>query len=210
MRNVLGNWQMNGVYTWHTGYPWTPVIGVPSVAIVNGASTIAPTRPTGYGPTAGASAGPALNGCGNSNFIHGGNFPQGGANYFVYGTPGPPGVGRNSFNGPCYHDLDMSFAKQATFSIHDHPTLFRFQANFFNILNLTNLQPIGFGSIEALVSTNSGPGTHVINPLFGLSPGVLRENPVLRTEHRAQSAEHRTMEDVPIGASSFLLRNPVS
>ncbi len=172
MRNLLGNWQMNGVYTWHTGYPWTPVIGVPSVAIVNGASTIAPTRPTGYGPIAGASAGPALNACGNSNFIHGGNFPQGGANYFVYGTPGPPGVGRNSFNGPCYKDLDMSFAKQATFSIHDHPTLFRFQANFFNILNLTNLQPIGFGSIEALVSTNSAPGTHVINPLFGLSPGA--------------------------------------
>jgi len=29
-RNLLGNWQMNGVYTFHTGYPWTAVIGVPS------------------------------------------------------------------------------------------------------------------------------------------------------------------------------------
>jgi hypothetical protein len=66
----------------------------------------------------------------------------------------------------------MSFAKQVTFNLRDHPALFRFQANFFNILNLTNLQPIGFGSTEALVSTNSTAGTHVVNPLFGLSPGA--------------------------------------
>ncbi|MGB9032367.1 MAG: hypothetical protein WCC27_19740, partial [Acidobacteriaceae bacterium] len=150
-----------------------PVIGVPSVALVNGASTIAPTRPTGYGPSSGAPAsGLAMNHCGNSNFIHGGNFPDGGANYFEYGTPGPPGIGRNSFNGPCYHDLDMSAAKQVTFNIHDHPTLLRFQANFYNILNLTNLQPIGFGTTEALVSTNPSAGTHVNNPLFGFSPGA--------------------------------------
>ncbi|MGB7136141.1 MAG: carboxypeptidase-like regulatory domain-containing protein [Acidobacteriaceae bacterium] len=171
--NVLGNWQMNGIYTWHTGFPWTPVIGVPSVALVNGASTIAPTRPTGYGPGSGAPAAAlANNACGNSNFIHGGNFPLGSANYFVYGTPGPPGVGRNSFNGPCYQDVDMSFAKQVTFGVRDHPVLFRFQANLYNIFNLTNLQPIGFGSTEALVSTVTTAGTHVNNPLFGLSPGA--------------------------------------
>jgi len=173
LRNALGNWQANGVFTFHTGYPWTPVIGVPTVALVNGAAQISPTRPTGYGPGSGAPAGAtAMNSCGNSNFVHGGNFPLGGANYFVYGNPGPPGIGRNSFNGPCYQDLDMSFAKQVTFNLRDHPALFRFQANFFNILNLTNLQPIGFGSTEALVSTNSTAGTHVVNPLFGLSPGA--------------------------------------
>jgi hypothetical protein len=173
MENILGNWQMNGVFTWHTGYPWTPVIGVPSVALVNGASTIAPTRPTGYGPGSGAPAGAlAHNSCANSDFIHGGNFPLGGANYFVYGKAGPPGVGRNSFNGPCYHDLDMSFAKQVTFKVRDHSALFRFQANLYNILNLTNLEPIGFGSTEAQVSTVTTPGTHTINPLFGLSPGA--------------------------------------
>jgi hypothetical protein len=173
VKNVLGNWQANGVYTWHTGYPWTPVIGVPTVALVNGAAQISPTRPTGYGPSAGAPAGTlAMNNCANHVFVHGGNFPDGGANYFVYGTPGPPGIGRNSFNGPCYKDLDMSFAKQVTFSLHDHPALFRFQANFFNILNLTNLQPIGFGTTEALISTNPSAGTHINNPLFGFSPGA--------------------------------------
>jgi hypothetical protein len=171
MKSVLGGWQANGIFTWHTGYPWTPVVGVPSVALVNGASVIAPTRPTqyGFGTPAG---GPALNGCSNGDYEHGGNFPQGGANYFNYGTPGPPGVGRNSFNGPCYKDLDMTFAKQVAFKVMDHSGLIRFQANFFNILNLTNLTPLAFGSPETTISNTTTAGTHVINPLFGLAPSA--------------------------------------
>jgi len=173
MKNVLGNWQANGILTMHTGFPWTPVIGVPSVALVNGASTIAPTRPTGYGPNSGAPANSyALNDCSNSSFEHGSNFPSGGANYFVYGNSGPPGVGRNSFNGPCYKDVDMSFAKQLTFSVGDHPALFRFQANLYNIFNLTNLTPLSFGSAETTISNVTTAGTHVINPLFGLAPAA--------------------------------------
>ncbi len=174
MQDLLGNWQIDPIFTWYTGFPWTPVIGVPSVAETNGASTIAPTRPLGYGPASGAPAGAnALSSCSNSSFIHGGNFPLGGANYFVYGTPGPPGIGRNSFRGPCYHDTDISFAKQVSFNMgHDHPGLFRFQANMYNIFNQTNLQPITVGTTEALISTVNTPGTHVNNPLFGLSPGA--------------------------------------
>jgi hypothetical protein len=172
MKEVLGNWQANGVFTWHTGFPWTPVIGVPTVALVNGAAVLAPTRPTGYGPGSGAPAGQyALNSCSNSAYIHGGNFPRGGANYFVYGTSGPPGIGRNSFNGPCYMDTDMSFAKQVTFNVwREHTALFRFQANFYNIFNRTNLTPLSFGSPETTISDTTTTGTHVINPLFGLSP----------------------------------------
>lgn len=173
MKEVLGNWQLNGLYTWHTGFPWTPVIGVPSVALVNGASVIAPTRPTGYGPGSGAPASAfAENHCGNSYFVHGGNFPQGGANYFVYGTPGPPGIGRNHFNGPCFMDTDLSAAKQVTFGWHDHQALLRFQANAFNVFNRTNLSPISFGSPEEYISFTNSPGTHVDNPLFGLAPGA--------------------------------------
>jgi hypothetical protein len=173
LRNALGNWQANGIFTWHTGFPWTPVIGVPSVALVNGASQIAPTRPTGYGPLSGAPASAlALNSCSNSAFEHGSNFPQGGANYFVYGTPGTPGIERNSFGGPCYRDVDMSFAKQITFAPHDHPMLLRFQANLYNIFNLTDLAPLSFGSSETTISNVTTAGTHVINPLFGLAPAA--------------------------------------
>lgn len=170
---AFGGWQVNGIYTWHSGFPWTPVIGVPSVVLVNGASQISPTRPTGYGPGSGAPAASlAGDSCSNSAFIHGTNFPLGGANYFTYGTPGPPGIGRNSFRGPCYRDLDMSFAKQVTFKVAHHTVLFRFQANAFNVLNLTNLQPISYGSSEATISYDTAPGSHVVNPLFGLSPGA--------------------------------------
>ncbi|HTV81457.1 MAG TPA: carboxypeptidase regulatory-like domain-containing protein [Acidobacteriaceae bacterium] len=174
MKEALGGWQIDPIYTWYTGFPWTPVIGVASVAETNGASTIAPTRPLGYGPGSGAPAGSyALSSCSNNAFIHGGNFPLGGANYFTYGTSGPPGIGRNSFRGPCYMDTDISFAKQVTFNMfHDHSGLFRFQANIYNIFNHTNLQPISFASTEALISTVTTPGTHVDNPLFGLSPGA--------------------------------------
>ena len=173
LKEVLGNWQLNGVFTFHTGFPWTPVVGVPSVAIINGASTIAPTRPTGYGPGSGSPANAdAGNACGNNNFIQGGNFPLGSASYFAYGTPGPPGIGRNHFNGPCFIDTDLSAAKQVTFSIRDHQALLRFQANTYNVFNHTNLQPISFGSNEAYVSFTDTPGTHVNNPLFGLSPGA--------------------------------------
>jgi hypothetical protein len=174
IKNLLGNWQIDPIFTAYSGFPWTPVIGVPSVAETNGASTIAPTRPLGYGPGSGAPAGAfALHSCSNSAFIHGGNFPLGGANYFTYGAPGPPGIGRNSFGGPCYRDTDVSFAKQLNFNMwHDHSGDFRFQANVYNIFNQTNLQPISFGSTESYISFNTTPGTHVNNPFFGLSPGA--------------------------------------
>ena len=64
----------------------------------------------------------------------------------------------------------MSFAKQATFAPKDHNVTLRLQANMYNILNLTNLAPISFGSSEATISNVTTAGTHVNNPLFGLAP----------------------------------------
>jgi len=96
----------------------------------------------------------------------------GGANYFVYGKPGPPGVQRNSFYGRCFRDVEMSFAKQVTFPIRDHVTLIRFQANLYNIFNLTNLALLEFGSPETTILKVTTAGTHVINALFGLAPAA--------------------------------------
>ena len=174
VKEVLGNWQVNGIYTWHTGFPWTPVIGVPSVALVNGASTIAPTRPTGYGPRSGAPAKRAVPtiSCSNSDFIHGGNFPDGGANYFVYGTPGPPGIGRNHFNGPCYHGHRYERGQAGDVQHPRSPGAVPVPGQLYNILNHANLQPIGFGSTRGARLDNPSAGTHVNNPLFGFSPGA--------------------------------------
>ncbi len=166
-KNVLGGWQANVVFTYHTGFPWTPTIGVPSVALVDGAAQIQPTRPLGYGGNVGLPN--AGNSCSNSAYIHNGNFPMGGPAYFAYAgnhlpstATGQPGIGRNSWNGPCYLDTDMSFGKQFAFTPLQHPVIFRVQANVFNIFNKTNLLPLSFGSSE----------TNISNPLFGLSPGA--------------------------------------
>ncbi len=166
-KQVLGGWQASAVFTYHTGYPWTPTIGVPSVALVNGAAVISPTRPLAYGPAAGLPL--AGNSCSNAAYVHNGNFPLGGPAYFAYPgnhlpstATGQPGIGRNSWNGPCYLDTDMSFGKQFTFAALHHPTSFRFQANIYNIFNKQNLLPLAFGSSE----------TNISNPLFGLSPGA--------------------------------------
>jgi hypothetical protein len=150
---ALSGWQINGIFTYHTGFPWTPVTGVPSVAHVTSAATIAPTRPLAY-------FGGAGNSCSNSAYINGSNFSNGGKSYFAIGSSGPPGIGRNSWNGPCYLDTDMSFAKELTFGFRGHESLFRFQANAYNLFNKTDLEPITFGSPEATIE----------NTLFGLSP----------------------------------------
>jgi hypothetical protein len=131
------------------------VTGVPSVALVQSASTIAPTRPTAY-------FGGAHNSCSNNAFINGTNFPGGGTQYFQIGTPGPPGIGRNSWSGPCFLNTDLSAAREQSFGVMGHETSIRFQANFYNAFNKTNLQPISFGTQNSTVE----------NSLFGLSPGT--------------------------------------
>jgi hypothetical protein len=152
---VLSGWQVNGIFQFHTGFPWTPVTGQPTVAVVQSASTIAPTRPLAY-------YGGAHNSCSNSAYISGTNFPGGGKNFFKIGQPGPPGIGRNSWNGPCYLDTDLTAAKEQTISIRGHESQLRFQANFYNVFNKTNLAPILFGTSEATVE----------NTLFGLAPSA--------------------------------------
>jgi hypothetical protein len=153
--SVIGAWQINGIFQYHTGFPWTPVTGVPTVAVVQSASTIAPTRPTAY-------FGGAQNSCSNSAYINGTNFPGGGKKFFQIGTPGSPGIGRNSWNGPCYLDTDLSAARVQAFNVLGHETSVRFQANFYNAFNKTNLAPIQFGTQNATVE----------NTLFGLSPAA--------------------------------------
>ncbi|MDQ5836834.1 MAG: carboxypeptidase regulatory-like domain-containing protein [Acidobacteriota bacterium] len=149
--NLLGGWQLSGILTAHTGFPWTPVVGQ---CVSTRGPSICPARPVAY-------FGGAGNDSSNDAFINGSNFPGGGTAFFSTNAPTGfqlPGVGRNSFRGPRYFDVDMSLAKK--FGLSDLLGEGRFleiKANFFNVFNMLNLQPFNFNS----------PSTQVQNALFG-------------------------------------------
>jgi hypothetical protein len=168
--SIVNGWQLNGTYTWHTGYPYTPVTyNLTTSAYVLGSGVVSPTRPLAY-------YGGALSGCSNSLFMQGSDFPnrgaggtEGGANYFDTTPPVnshayTPGIGRNSFRGPCYHDADLSMAKEFAYNFGDRHTFLRVQANVFNAFNILQLQPLTNG--------NANPGANINNQYFGYAQGA--------------------------------------
>jgi hypothetical protein len=160
---ILGGWQISTIATYHTGFPWTPVVGnCPS----SNRPITCPARPTQYFGGAGTDTS-------NEAFITGSNFPGGGPAFFsTVGATGQgsvvgllPGVGRNSFRGPKYRDVDLTLSKRFGLSrFVNEGSNFEVRANFFNVFNLLNLQSFGFDS-------NS---THIDRPAtFGRSAGAL-------------------------------------
>jgi hypothetical protein len=173
---LVNGWQLNGIFTWYTGFPYTPVtFNLTTTAFVPGSGVVSPTRPLKY-------SGGARSGCSNDLFIDGTDFPNrggsapgqgtdGGSNYFDT-TPLPPpppgtvtvyvpGIGRNSFRGPCYHNLDLGVAKQFAYDFGEHHTLLRLQANFFNAFNILQLSPFSNG--------NANPAANINNQFFGIA-----------------------------------------
>jgi hypothetical protein len=153
----VNGFQLNFIYNWHTGYPWTPTLSTYStVPIVNGAATQNVVRPLAY-------FGGAGNSCSNGAFVSGSNFPGGGSKYFATtlppGTIYHPGIGRNSFRGPCYQRWDISLAKEFGFDHGDHHTMLNLQMNMFNAFNQLQLTPIG----------NYSSGSTINNPYFGFA-----------------------------------------
>jgi hypothetical protein len=155
---VLGGWQINGILTAHTGFPWTPHTGQ-CVRSANSLDFVCPSRPTRY-------FGGALEDTDNEAFIRpGGNFPGGGLEFFDQDNPQgllPPGIGRNSFRGPRYFAVDLSVAKRTGMpSFFGEGAFLEVKANFFNAFNNLNLAPFGFFS------------PNVDNPDFGRAQNAL-------------------------------------
>jgi Carboxypeptidase regulatory-like domain/TonB dependent receptor len=149
--SILGGWQLSSILTAHTGFPWTPVIGQ---CISTRGPSLCPVRPVTYRGGAGTDTS-------NDAFITGSNFPGGGAAFFSTTAPVGfqlPGIGRNSFRGPRYFDVDLAVSKKfGLSSLFGEGRFLEIKANFFNVFNILNLQPFNFNS----------PSTQVQNALFG-------------------------------------------
>jgi hypothetical protein len=160
---LTNGWQINGTYTKHSGFPFTPVTyNLTTSAFVLGSGVVSPTRPLKY-------SGGAVYGCSSSLFTSGGDFPNGGESYFDITPPANshayvPGIGRNSFSGPCFQDVDLSFAKEFAYDFGDHHSVLRIQANMYNPFNILQLQPITNG--------NANPGANISNQYFGYAQGA--------------------------------------
>jgi len=161
---LLGGWQINGIVTRHSGFPWTPVLSS-SVRGPNG-NFFGPVRPINF-------LGGQPDSNTNDNFLRpGGIFPGGGAAYFSTTLNGndffsnPPGVGRNVFRGPKYFNVDMSISKRfgvPGFGVLGETPNLDLRFNFFNIFNIRNLAPF----------QSQSDSTRVDNPRFGEPTGVL-------------------------------------
>ena len=187
VKTALGGFQISGILTYHTGFPFTPVIAGPGVRSASGA-TFGPFRPVAYLGGAGNSSSNDTFLTGNGNFT--GSFintvtdcvnTSGGCNNIFLTTLNknangdanfllnPPGIGRNTFRGPKYFNIDLTVGKR-----FDLPKRLRFnentgldlRVNLFNAFNQLNLNNFGFASDSTRI-TNSDNGRATINPSFG-------------------------------------------
>lgn len=145
-REAFGGWQIGGVMTAHSGFPFTPVTGQ-SVQTPAGPS-LSPLAPTQY------YGGVLQNPTHNIWLQKGGIFPLGASHYFNTTASGPPGIGRNSFTGPGFFNTDMNFAKNFALPWGgDEGANLMIRADFFNIFNQLNYAPFGFDSASTNVSS---------------------------------------------------------
>jgi hypothetical protein len=136
----LGGWQINGIATLLSGFPFTPQIGANRSG---DGDTRNPDRPS-QNP---AFSGPVVLGSPNQWFN---------PSAFVLPTAGTYGnLGRGVYRGPGLADLDVSLFKTTTIT---ERTSLQFRAEFFNALNHAN-----FGTPNATVFSGAA-----FNPSAGL------------------------------------------
>jgi hypothetical protein len=163
---TLGGFEVSGILTRHTGFPFTVFQGA-SLRTPSG-EFFGPIRPTGFNGRQ-----PLANT--NANFLApGGIFPGGGSAYFSgtivtdsNGRPSfalnPPGIGRNTFRGPKFFDVDLSLAKRFGLSgigfLGEGANL-ELKVNAFNVFNTLNLTPFNFAEGNLFfTSSNFGQAT---------------------------------------------------
>lgn len=157
---IVGGWEVSPIYTYQTGFPWTPVSN--NCLTTPGQQTFCTVRPIAYLGGAGTNTS-------NSALINGSNFPGGGLKFFVppanncliASATCAPGIGRNSFRGPNFEQVDLTFGKQFPVGFVRENAFVELRMNAFNVLNHLNLAPYTFNT----------PSTVIQTPQFG-TPGT--------------------------------------
>jgi Carboxypeptidase regulatory-like domain/TonB dependent receptor len=181
LTKVVGGWQLNGIFQFHSGFPWTPVAS--NLCPVLGATSLCPVRPIAYNGGAGdnhdtsaflpptSSNFPALANVTAANPLN---------PYFTLQTTGTtpdfPGIGRNSFRGPRYQDIDLTVAKEIglpTTKVFGEGARIELRMTAYNTFNKENLTPFSFGSTSTTISSNNNGGAPFANPLFGTATSGL-------------------------------------
>ena len=118
---IAGGWQLNGIVTLLSGFPFTPVVG---------------TNRSGDGDTRNPDR-PSLNPSFSGPIVLGQVNQWFNPNAFVLPAAGTYGnLGRGDFSGPGLADMDVSLFKNTALS---ERTSLQFRAEFFNVLNHPNL-----------------------------------------------------------------------
>ena len=144
----VSGWQLNGIGTFVSGFPFTPLIG--SNRSGDG-DTRNPDRPS-LNPSF---TGPVITGNPNQWFN---------PSAFLMPAAGTYGnVGRETFTGPGLAEVDLSLFKDT--AITEKANL-QFRAEFFNILNRSNYGPPNTTVFSGALGASAGPG--VISPSAGL------------------------------------------
>jgi len=169
LEKIAGGWSLGGIFNYHSGFPWSPVVSVTGGSLYCGSCGYTTLFPAGYLGGAGTSTS-------NDQFKTGSNYPKGGQAYFSvptytayptgkYGSALPQtGLHRNYLTGPNYRGLDLTLAK--AFGLPNMPVLsenakveFRLDAyNVFNNLNFdptrisTHIDASNFGQAQAALA----------------------------------------------------------
>jgi len=175
--NVLGGWELNGDFQFHSGFPWTPV-ATNNCNLLLGAATICPLRPIGVFAAPG-------NNHATSAFlppVSSSNYPNGSTAYYNVTASGFPGFNRNSQRGPRFSQFDFSVVKNfglPSMRFIGESAKIQLRMNLYNAFNKLNLAPFTFQSQSTTVAYgNNCSGSPAVctpaaNPNFGIATAGL-------------------------------------
>ena len=167
---LAGGWTIGGVFTKHTGFPFTALIGACNPSRDRNGDGFCPDMPMTY--TGGKISNPSKQDWEN------GIFPNPATSFPNAGNPVPPGTFgpgcrcRNIFEGPGFTQVDFSFGKNfllpSSRFLGENAKL-EFRSNFFNAFNTLNLESLAPATSPTDI-TNTG---QFGRPLDGLSGRVI-------------------------------------